>query len=187
MTRRQGAQVFPTAEVDSHGGTVGCNIQPLGHSIQQPLPRHDGNEGSLLPRTVPGRAFSGGFSAFGDIVHQVIDMQGIAAGKDTGDRGHQPGIADGTFGFGIDGRAKALGQLVLRDEPDRKDEGIAFHDLFGAGDGNHALIHLGNFHRSQSILPKNAGDGMGEIKRDIVIMQALVDIAGEPGGGDLAS
>ena len=32
----------------------------LGHSIQQPLPRHDGNEGSLLPRTVPGRAFSGG-------------------------------------------------------------------------------------------------------------------------------
>lgn len=89
------------------------------------------------------------------------------------------------FGFRINLDAQRFRQFVFGDQPDRQYQRIAFYDLFRTGERLHFIIYFCDLYGGQAIVTEYARDRMGEIQRDVVVMQALVDVARESRGRGL--
>ena len=72
----------------------------------------------LFALGITGSGGSGLFTFGRNKIHQIMDMDDIAAGKDTRCHGLHVLVNDGAVGAAIHGNASAAGQLIFRDKPD---------------------------------------------------------------------
>ncbi len=68
------------------------------------------------------------------------------------------------------------------DEPDGEQQGVALVVDLGAWDGLALGVHLGDGHALHPVAALDVGDGMAQIEGDVVVVQALDDVARESAG-----
>ena len=106
----------------------------------------------------------------------------IAAGEHTGDAGLHILVDHSALGVGVHGDPGLPGQLIFRDQADAEQDGIHIKFHFGARDGAAVLVHLGNDSLFHAGFALNIHDGMGQIQRDVEVLQTLHDVAGQAAG-----
>ena len=111
----------------------------------------------------PGGADTGEFCLLGDKVHQVVDVQNVAAGEDAGNIGFPVLVNDSAVGHRVEGDRGGFAQLVLRDEADREEHGVTFYVLGSFRDGVAAFVHRADGDTGDPVLSVNFGDGVGEL------------------------
>ena len=88
-------------------------------------------------------------------------------------------IHEWSAGDRVDRDAGLSGELIFRDQADRKQHGIAWEHHFRTGDRIPFLIHLDRFNRFDPVIADDPFHGMAEVERNVVIHQALDIIAGQ--------
>ena len=78
--------------------------------------------------------------------------------------------------------ARAARKLVFRNEPHAQKQRVAVEMHLRAGDGSAVFIHLLHGHARQAALPLDLRHRVGQIQRDIIIVQALHDVARQTAG-----
>ena len=109
-------------------------------------------------------------------------MQGVAAAEYARHARHQPLIDIGALGGRVERHAELLRNLVLRQQADGEDQRIAAYDALGARDGLHLLIHLADLHGLHTLCADHARHGGGEVQGNVIVVQALCNVARKAGG-----
>ena len=122
-----------------------------------------------------GAACAGGLR--GDKVDQIMYVQHIAAGKHARQGGLHVFKDDRAVGARIHLDVCAARQLVFRNQADRQQHGIAVEGHFGARNRAAVGADLGDDDALDTVAALNVGNRMGQIKRDVKVVQALHDIA----------
>ena len=115
------------------------------------------------------------------MVDKVMHMQHVAAGEDARDAGLQHIIDLRAGGQRRDLHARALAELILRNETDGEQQRIAVEMDLTARNRTAVFIDLGDGYAGQALLALDIDDGMAEIQRNIVVIEALNDIAVQAG------
>ena len=131
---------------------------------------------------IRGGTGAGPLGLVGDVVHQIVDLQHVAAGEDPGYAGHAPLVHHGSAGDRVQGHAAGPGQLVFRDQAHGQKQRVAGDQAPGGVDGPPGLVHLGDGHALQTVLAVDLGHGGAEVQGDAEVLQALDDVALESAG-----
>ena len=121
-----------------------------------------------------GCRLSGLFALGGDEVHQVVDMEDVAAGKNAGNRGLQEFIHHGSAGAGMKFDAGLFAQGVFRQKADGEQKGVHGKGFFRTGNRPAVFIHLGDGHGAHPFPPLDVCDRVGQIEGNLKILQALL-------------
>ena len=109
---------FAHPEPDGDGFLHGLRVQILGHGVPHAvLPRQA--DGLALPpvlQQVPGSVFPGPGRLLGHEVHQIVDVQHVAAGEHAGNGGGQIVPHLRPAGNGVQPDPGLLAQLVFRQQ-----------------------------------------------------------------------
>ena len=109
-------------------------------------------------------------------------MEHIARGKDAGNAGLVVLIHKGAPGAPVHRQAGAVGDVPGGDEAHRENQRVALHPLLRAGDGAEAFVDLGDRNGLQTRPAVNIGDGMAQVQGDAIVVEALLDVAGQAAG-----
>ena len=118
----------------------------------------------------------------GDEVHQIVDVEHVAAGEDAGHGGLQLLVHHGAGGAGGDLHAGHLGELVLRDQAHGQQQGVAGEILFRAGNGLEIGPDLGHGDALEVLAAVDVHDGVAQEQGDAEVVQALDDVPLEAAG-----
>ena len=118
----------------------------------------------------------------GNVVHQIVHMEHVAAGEHAGDIGLQAFIDDGAARHGAELYARGGAQLVLRDQTAGEQEGVAGVALLGALDGSPVSADLGDRDRRDVLLALDVHDRVAESERNAEVIETLHDVALEAAG-----
>ena len=172
----------PDPEEDLQG--FRAPVEALGHRVAHAVSVF---QADLLPRGAEAPEVGGGRLARGlalgaHIVHQVVDVEHVAAGEDAGD-GALPVLPDHrAVGAGVDLHARLAAQLVLGQQAHGEQQGVAVEDHLRAGDGAALFIHLRHHHLLQPVPAPNVGDGVAQIEGNVEVVEALDDVPGQTAG-----
>ena len=111
------------------------------------------------------------------MIHKIVYMKDISAGKNTFDRCFKLCIYHRSLGHGIHLRTRLDAQLILRNQTTGKQECITFHILFAARNWLQILIHFGNRNPFNPVCSMNFCHRMAEHQRYIIIIQTLRNIS----------
>ena len=109
-------------------------------------------------------------------------MQHIAAGKNAGHAGLQLIVHRRAGGQRRNLHTRAHGQLVLRDQAHRQQKRVAVKVNLRARDRLTLRVHLGHRHTRQALLALNVNDCVAQIQRNVIVVQALYNVAVQAGG-----
>ena len=87
-----------------------------------------------------------------------------------------------TVGQRVHFQIKTAGQLVLRNQTYRQQYSIAFDIKFGTRNRSHTLVNLSNGDTGYALFTMDSNDGVGEVQRNIIVVQTLNDITGKTVG-----
>ena len=117
-----------------------------------------------------------------NIVHQIMDMEHISAGKNAGNRGFQTFVDGRSVGDGRHLYSKFGGKLIFRDQSDGKEKGITGNVFLRSGYGLSVFVHLCECDTFYPFLTVNINDGVAQLQRDTKILQALDDVSLQTAG-----
>ena len=84
--------------------------------------------------------------------------------------------------MGVHRDAGLPGQLVFRDQAHTEQDGVHVKLHLGARNGAAVLVHLGHNGLFHPGIALNVHDGVGQVQRDVKILQALHNVAGQAAG-----
>ncbi len=103
-------------------------------------------------------------------------MEDVAAGEDAINRSLKVLIHHAAPASRL-GDAHLVEQVVIGDKPNRKEQSIDFIDFPGPGNDAFVLVDLGKFNRFEvAVFPDDPAHRMGEIERNVVVDEALLDV-----------
>ena len=111
------------------------------------------------------------------MIHQIMHMKNISAGKNTLDRCFQLCINYRSLCHGVHLCASLDTQLVLRNQATGKQKRITFHVLFTARNRLQVLIHFGNRNTLNPVCSMNFRYCMAKHQWNIIIVQTLCNIS----------
>ena len=111
-----------------------------------------------------------------------MDMDDIAAGKDAGSHGLHVLVNDGAVGAAVHGDPCCAGQFIFRNKTDREQDGITVEDLLSARNGTAVFVNTADDNLLDPFFSDDIGNGVAEVERNIIIVEALDNIAVEPVG-----
>ena len=125
---------------------------------------------------------AGSHTLCGHKVYQIMHMQRIAAGKNAGHRGLPVLIHQRAVGAWIHNDSGVPGQFILRNQPHGQQHRVAVKGHLRTGNGTALVVHLGHYHLLHPGFAPNVRNGVGQIQRNIKILQALHNVALQPAG-----
>ena len=131
---------------------------------------------------IQSRIFAGFFRLLGNIVHQIMDMKHISAGKNTGYTGFQAFIYVGAGGDGTHIHTQLSGQFIFRDQPHGKQKRVTGDIFLRTRNGFPLFIHLSQGHALHSFLSVDIHHGSTELQGNAEIIQTLHDISLQAAG-----
>src|SRR5450759_4616652 len=114
-------------------------------------------------------------------IHQVVDMNHVARGKNARHAGLHSLIDKWSTGDGIKCNARLARKFILRDEAYREQQRIAGNSLLGARYRLALFIDLNRFYRFYPVVADNALDRMLQLEWNIVVQKALHIVARQAG------
>ena len=111
-----------------------------------------------------------------------MDVEYVPGGKDAVHIGLVVLVHNGSLAPAVQDHPCSKGELIFRNQPHGENQGVAGPGLFRAGDGLHALVHLGDHHALQALFSQDVGHGMAQIQGDVVIPQTLLNVPGQAAG-----
>ena len=109
-------------------------------------------------------------------------VQHVAAGEHARDGGLHVFVYDRAVRARVHLNIRAAAQLVLRDQTDRQQDRVAVEGHFGARDRTAVRADLGNDDALHAVLALNVRNGVGEIKRNVKVIEALHDVSRQTAG-----
>ena len=131
---------------------------------------------------IQSRIFAGFFRLLGNIVHQIMDMKHISAGKNAGYTGFQAFIHVGAGGDGTHINTQLSGQFVFRDQSHRKQKRVTGDIFLCTRNGFPLFIHLSQGHALYSFLSVDIHHSSTELQGNAEIIQTLHDISLQAAG-----
>ena len=116
------------------------------------------------------------------MIDQIVHVKHIAACKDSRHAGLEGFIDHGSGGGGGDLNACPEAQLVFRNQAAGKEQCITVKFDLRSGNRISFFIHLGNGHAFQAFAAADIRDGVAEIERNIIVLEALNDVPVQAGG-----
>ena len=99
--------------------------------------------GQALPQ-IAGGSLSGLRTLGAYKIHEVMDVEDVAAGKDAGDRGLEGFVHQRPAGAGVQGDAGRLAEGIFGNQADGEQKRIGGKGSLGAGDRLPVFIHPGD-------------------------------------------
>ena len=126
-------------------GHSGCEV---GADIAYTAAGLDGDSfaGGQIAQCVPGGGAACGAAFGGDVVHQIVDMDHVAAGEDAAAAGLHLLVHGRSVGDGVNGNAGGPGQFVLRNQTHGEQQGITGDTALCFRDGTALIVHLCDAH-----------------------------------------
>ena len=116
------------------------------------------------------------------VIHQVVHVQDVAAGKHARDAGHELVVHERAARDGVYAHARLAAELVFRQQPHGEQQRVARVAHLRAGYGAQVLVHLGDGDRLHAALALHVHHGVRQLERYAKVIQALHDVALEPAG-----
>ena len=123
------------------------------------------------------RTETGAFGLAGDVVHEVVHLQNVAAGENTLDPRLAGFVYQSTVRDGVDGNAGGTRQLVLRNETDGQKQRVTGNIALCLGNRTALRVYLRDGHALYALFAVNLTNGCREIKRNVKIFETLHNIA----------
>ena len=115
-------------------------------------------------------------------IDQIMYVQHVAAGEHARDGGLHVFVYDRAVRARVHLNIRAAAQLVFRDQTDRQQDRIAVEGHFGAWDRTAVRADLGNDDALHAVPALNVRNGVGEIKRNVKVIEALHDVSRQTAG-----
>ena len=151
----------------------------LGHGVGDAVSifKLQRRAGALSALGIAGRGSACPLALSRHIVHKVVHMHHIAAGENTVCLGLHIFVHQRAVRAPVHGDTSGAGQLVFRDQAHAEQNGVAVKFHFRARNRAAVFIHLrydGLLHPPVAL---DIHDGVGQVQGDVVVVQALHDIA----------